>query len=157
MEQQFVLLGCEGRCLGGQTVQDDRCLQFEIMVVGKLQEHIGKAELIELPHVAHLQYLHPIAVGNEAQLLSVVFFLPGFHPIVVVLHHHEQVVGVQLLLTVENGSSDSFVVDVCPFVTSGNHHGLIDSHLGIRTVELFHEFVARNHLDISEGMEVDAR
>ena len=155
LKQMRVLLRSKGRCLGSQTVKDDRCLQFEIVVVRKLQKHIRESELVELPHVAHLQHPCPVAIGNETQVLTILL-LSWLHPMVVVLHDHEQVVDAQLFFAVENHSPDPFVVDVRPFVTPCDHHGLIHSYLRIGSVEMFHEFVTRDNLYIRKAMEADA-
>ena len=91
----------------------------------------------------------PVAIGYEGYSLLVF----ALYPIVIVLDYHYLVTATQFILAVQHPVADALVVNVCPFVASRHHDGLVQSHLAIARRQLLNQFFARHVPDVWKAVE----
>ena len=95
MEELLLLFMGQGRRLARQCIQQHRSFQLIIAVIGKLEQQRGKAEAIEVNAAAHLQHFRPIAIRQKSRnivTLKFIITLPlFFHPVIIVLHNHQDI------------------------------------------------------------------
>ena len=88
VEKPVVLCLGQRRRVGMQRIEQHVHFQFKVVIVGKDQRHVCKAEAIQLSRTAHAAHHGSLTVGNEIHL----FLL--FRPEVVIFRHHQQITGV---------------------------------------------------------------
>ena len=158
VEELFLLFTGESRCLGGKGIEENSGSELVVVVVGEGHRDFGKTEAIEFVGVSHPLHHDPIAVGDKvdaSRLLTPDSRL--LTPEIIVLHDHQEVTTAEFILTVEDGVADALVVDIRPFVATGDDHRLVHTHTTVTGSERFDEFIARNNLDIRETTDTDSR
>lgn len=65
IEQLLVLLVSEGWRLRCESVEDDCCIEYEVVVIRELQRYIGKVKAVEVTEVRYPADYSTVAVGNE--------------------------------------------------------------------------------------------
>ena len=148
LEEGLALLSGERGRVGPERVEDHCACEFDIVVVGQDDAHVGKPQAVETPEVAHAPDSCPVAIGQEVERN---LLLLG--PEIVVSHHHEHVARTKFLLTSEHRVAYALVVDIGPFVRPGEHDGLVGAHVAVAAVERLDELVAGHHADIGEAGE----
>ena len=123
-------------------------MQLLVLVVGKLQPHIGKTQAVSHLFVSYTQHARPVAIGKKAN--SAPFFL---RPMVIVLHHHQQIARGKQFFAAKHRVSDALVKNVRPLVAACHHDGFVHSHLCIAGVERLDKLVARNNLQVGEPLQ----
>ena len=78
-----------------------------------------------------------------------VFGAPGI--IIVVLHDHQHVVALDLLLGIEHVAADALVVTVGTLVRTGDDDGFVAAVPGVTILQLFEELPAFDRLDVGEA------
>ena len=78
-EKLLLLVMGQSRRLTRQSIQQNRCLQFVIVVIRKLQQKRCKTETIEVDTTAHLHHLRPIAISQKSRkFVTLNFFTLNF-------------------------------------------------------------------------------
>lgn len=98
-----------------------RILPFDlrILVVGEFEHDVGETETVEILVAPQPFEPRDVAVGDKVH--RAVFGVPGI--IIVVLHDHQHVVALDLLLGIEHVAADALVVTVGTFVRTGDDDG----------------------------------
>ena len=122
----------QGRRLARQCIQQYRSFQLVIVVIGKLEQKRGKAEAIEIDAAAHLQHFRTIAIRQKSRnivTLKFIITLPlFFHPVIIVLHNHQDIALRKLFLPIQHHIADALIEDVCTLVAAGHHDGIIQTY-----------------------------
>ena len=151
VEQAFGLLSCQCRGLGSERVQEHRCLHFVTVVIGKLQQHVGKSESVCIPNVAYALHDGPVAIGDKGD--GRFLFL---RPVIVVLYHHQYISRGDFFFATQHSIANAEVINICPFVASRYNDSLVDAYLCITRMKLFDEFVAGDDGNITEQFPVES-
>ena len=129
VQPRLLLLRQRGRLAVESVEQQLAVAWLFVGIVHEAQRGIGKAEAVELLHIAHAQHLHDVAVGDEADGAVLV------KPVVVVLHHHQVVAGIHLLLAEEYAGADALVEEVGALVAARNHHHVLQCGVLVLAVQ----------------------
>ena len=127
-----------------QRIEQHVHFQFKVVIVRKDQRHVRKAETIQLPRTAHAAHYGSLTVGNEVHLLLF------FRPEVVIFRHHQQITGVQFILTPENLRTDALVVDVRPLVGTAHHDGFIQPVMVVARAQRFYQLITGQNFNIGK-------
>ena len=159
-----------GECwsLALQRVEQHHRLQFGIVVVGKAQQHVGKAKTVHLVDVSDATNHRVVAVGNEIQLRFLAppysillprssFLLPrsSFLLQILIPHHHQQIARRQFLLATENRVSDARVISICAFVRPRDNNRFVHPDRAVTRRQRLDEFVATHDSNVGKTLELN--
>ena len=155
----------QGRRLARQGIQQHGSLQLIVAVIRKLKQKGGKAEAIEVDAAAHLQHLRPVTIRQKSRnivtwnlIILFLYLLPLFlHPIIIVLHNHEDVALREFLFPIKHHISDTLVEDICTLITASHHNGIIQSHMVIAVSKRLYQFGTRHLSDIRKARKANLR
>ena len=108
-------------------------MRLLVGVVDKAKGGIGEAEPIEFLHVADAEHLDNIAVGNKTYRAVIV------KPIIIVLHNHQVVTGIDLLFAKKDTVADALIEQVGALVAAGDHHHILERRALILAEERLHQ------------------
>ena len=151
VEEAVGLLAGQGRCIATEGVQQEADLLLAVVVVGKSEGDVGKAEPIQLARAAHSAHDGHLAVGDEVRAFVLL------RPIVIVLGHHQDVARLQLFFPPKDALADALVVDVGTLVAAADDDGLVHPVAGITLFQGINQFVAGHKTDVVESLYAQAR
>ena len=109
------------------SVEQDPAFDLRILVVGEFEHDVGETETVEILVAPQPFEPRDVAVGDEVH--RAIFGVLGI--IVVVLHDHQHVITLDLLLGIEHVAADALVVTVGTLVRPSDDDGFVAAVPGV--------------------------
>ena len=132
-----------------QGVEQQVHFELEIVVIGKGQRNVCKAESVHLACTTYTPHYGRLAVGNEIHRLVLL------RPIIVVLGHHQPVARLQFLLTPQNLCPYALIIKVGTLVAAAHDDGLVHSVSTVASLQCFYQFASGQHPDVGKTTHTD--
>ena len=156
-KELLLLLVGQRRRLRGEAVGDDGERRLVVVVVGETQHDIGEMQSIQFAVIPHTMHYSDITIRQECRdsvYRLIVLYTLGyllFCPMVAVLHNHEPIARLQLLLTTENHIPYALIIYVCTLVGPCDDHGPVYAYLRVAAIQLLYQIITLDDMDIRKA------